>query len=325
MRLDALTAEEFDRWRTAVQQRFAELRAGTRTMSPAAAAERAGGVLGRLLPEGVATPGHLLRRVLEDDEVIGDLWLHIDTAGTDAFLYDIRLTPEAVARGLGPAAMDLVELTARDLGATVLRVNVFTGDADTRGLVEGRAYEPTATQMVRRLDGPAPRTVDGTADRTAAAPPSITLTSMTPDQYAIFRAGQEAAYAAEILASGSASPTAATAKAAADMAELLPDGQDTPNQLIWTAYAGDDAVGWLWLEVAAGPDGVRAFVFDIEVRPEFRRRGHGRAIMRAAERESRDRGAVTIGLSVFGHNHGARALYDSLGYEATEALLRHVL
>jgi len=299
-------------------------------MTATDAADRAVGILARLLPEGLRTPQHHIQRLLDDDQGVGELWLQVDartrdtgdpdSTGTDAFLYDIRLTPESLARGLGPAAMDLAEQRARDLGATVLRVNVFTDDAVTRALVEGRGYEPAATQMVLRLDGAAPSTDSETAAGTA-----VVLRAMTPAEYETFLSGQEADYAAEIVASGSASAAAATAKAAADMAELLPDGRDTPNQLFWTAYADAVDVGWLWLQLEPGLDGARAFVLDVGVHEPFRRRGHGRSIMRAAEQESRDRGAVTIGLSVFGHNHGARALYDSLGYQPTEVLRRKVL
>jgi len=51
-------------------------------------------------------------------------------------------------------------------------------------------------------------------------------------------------------------------------------------------------------------------------------RGEGaRALATAAfaalEGEARARGLAGIGLHVFGHNPGARALYEKLGYETT--------
>ena len=39
--------------------------------------------------------------------------------------------------------------------------------------------------------------------------------------------------------------------------------------------------------------------------------------MELAEAEARAEGATEIGLNVFGHNHVARKLYDSMGYTAT--------
>jgi GNAT superfamily N-acetyltransferase len=326
MRLDPLAPEDFLPWRTDVRGRFAALRAGTGTMTELEAAERADEILTRLLPEGLRTPEHHLRRLVDGDKVVGDLWLHLPAAlGDGAFLYDLRLTAEAVGRGLGPAAMDLAEQTARESGAAVLRLNMFTADAPTRGLVEGRGYEPTGTQMVLRLDGPPDGERAGELLPSTTAGTDVVLSPVTPAQYEVFIADQEADYAAEIVASGSASPAQAAAKAAADMATLLPTGRDTPNHFFFMASAAGDDVGWLWLEVEAAPGGVRAFVFDIVVDEQFRRRGHGRAIMKGAEREARDRGATTLSLNVFGHNHGARALYDSLGYRPTETLLRKVL
>jgi ribosomal protein S18 acetylase RimI-like enzyme len=60
-----------------------------------------------------------------------------------------------------------------------------------------------------------------------------------------------------------------------------------------------------------------AFVYNIEVRPDYRRRGHGAGIMNAAALHCRELGCSVLGLNVFAHNPGARALYDRLGYEVT--------
>ena len=215
-----------------VQRRLAELRVGSGTMTAPEAAERVAGSPDRLLPEGPQTPQHHVRWLLDDEKIVGDLWLSVAAGREGAFLYDVRLTPEATARGLGPAAMDLAEQTARVFGATVVRINVFTDDGPTRALVEDRGYEPTATQMVRRLAGP-----PGGPTKLPAAVGTVVLSPMTLAQYEVFIADQEADFAAEIAASGSASPAQAAQKAAADMAELLPDGRDTPHQLLCTASA----------------------------------------------------------------------------------------
>ena len=64
---------------------------------------------------------------------------------------------------------------------------------------------------------------------------------------------------------------------------------------------------------------------DIEIRPEFRRRGYGRAVMLLAEEVARTHGAEYLGLNVFGHNPNARALYESLGYETQAVRMRKPL
>jgi ribosomal protein S18 acetylase RimI-like enzyme len=53
--------------------------------------------------------------------------------------------------------------------------------------------------------------------------------------------------------------------------------------------------------------------------------GYGRAAMRLAEHHAREAGARTLGLSVFGHNEGARGLYESVGYEPTTVKMRKQL
>jgi ribosomal protein S18 acetylase RimI-like enzyme len=79
------------------------------------------------------------------------------------------------------------------------------------------------------------------------------------------------------------------------------------------ARVGDDVVGDLWLDTAQ----TMAFVYNIEVDQDHRRRGYGAAIMNAAARHCRDAGQPYLGLNVFGHNPHARALYDKLGYRVT--------
>ena len=87
--------------------------------------------------------------------------------------------------------------------------------------------------------------------------------------------------------------------------------------MFWTALDADTEVGMLWLAFTEKTDGLHAFGYDFLVTTELRRRGYGRAIMAAAEEACRERGVVEIGLSVFGFNSGARALYEQMGFEVT--------
>ena len=56
-------------------------------------------------------------------------------------------------------------------------------------------------------------------------------------------------------------------------------------------------------------------VDQLAVAPAGRRRGVGRALMRAAEDHARGRGCVRVGLNVVSFNTGAQAFYEALGYE----------
>lgn len=145
---------------------------------------------------------------------------------------------------------------------------------------------------------------------------------MTDEQYRLYRQQAEASYAQNIAASGAMPLPEAQEKAQQDYSELLPDGLCTKGHRLWTAYDGDVEIGVLWLQVERKSDGLQAFGYDFEVRPELRRKGYGRAIMRAAEKVCRELGVVSVGLSVFGSNLGARTLYEQMGFEVTAIHLR---
>lgn len=97
---------------------------------------------------------------------------------------------------------------------------------------------------------------------------------------------------------------------------LLPQGLDTPGHDFLVALAPADGrrVGFAWLfhEERAG------FVYDVVVEETERGRGLGRALMEHAADHLARAGIEVVGLNVFGHNHVARRLYDSLGYRVVD-------
>jgi ribosomal protein S18 acetylase RimI-like enzyme len=138
------------------------------------------------------------------------------------------------------------------------------------------------------------------------------LEPMTEDEYKPWRAEAEAHYAQSLVTSGQPAQDAAR-NAAHTYARLLPDEFATPDHHFWYAYDGERRVGFLWIKVTDNA----AFVYNIAVEPDVRRRGYGRAIMLAAERWCRENALARIGLHVFAHNTGARALYEQLGFTET--------
>jgi GNAT superfamily N-acetyltransferase len=147
--------------------------------------------------------------------------------------------------------------------------------------------------------------------------PTVRLEPMTREQYDAYRVFAEDEYAEAIRDSGSMPEAEAREQAAADYAQLLPDGLDSEGHHFWTAYDGDDEVGMLWLRLKDTSVGVTAFGFDFFVHEDLRRRGYGRALLEAAEVECRERGVVSVGLRVFGNNLAAQALYEQMGFEVT--------
>jgi ribosomal protein S18 acetylase RimI-like enzyme len=152
------------------------------------------------------------------------------------------------------------------------------------------------------------------------------LRPATQDEVGQWLPRQEAAYAREIAESGAMPAAAAAEKARADIARRFSGGMPSPGQVLWRLMAGDQPVGWLWLNVPAiDNDPLMAWVNDIEVDPEYRGRGYGRAAMLLAEREARVRGMTSLGLNVHGQNTAARSLYESLGYQVMTQQMRKPL
>jgi ribosomal protein S18 acetylase RimI-like enzyme len=108
---------------------------------------------------------------------------------------------------------------------------------------------------------------------------------------------------------------------------LLPQGLATPGQFFMHLHdeASGERVGSLWWSEGEKGGRREAYVYSIEIDEAARRRGHARAAFAELERVARERGVQQVGLHVFGHNAGARRLYEELGFEPTSITLRKVL
>jgi ribosomal protein S18 acetylase RimI-like enzyme len=110
-------------------------------------------------------------------------------------------------------------------------------------------------------------------------------------------------------------------------AALLPQGRQTLGQFfvrLQDADTGGD-VGTLWWAEAPKAGVMEAYVYSVEIDEHARRRGYARAAFLELERVVRGRGVRHLSLHVFGHNHGARRLYEALGFEPTSITLRKIL
>lgn len=70
--------------------------------------------------------------------------------------------------------------------------------------------------------------------------------------------------------------------------------------------------------VMAGYDGVRGWIYHLAVAPEFRRRGYGAQLVRAAEAGLRTLRCAKVNLQVRASNREVIAFYRSVGYEVEE-------
>lgn len=150
---------------------------------------------------------------------------------------------------------------------------------------------------------------------------------MTPGEYDTFRPRLVASYAADHARAGTWNHDEAEARATAQIDELLPDGPRTDGMLVLTAESpAGVVVGHLWVVLERRPGaGGGAWINSIEIMPEHRGKGYGRALLAIAERETARHGIGAIGLNVFGWNAVARRLYETAGYEVATLQMQKAL
>ena len=145
------------------------------------------------------------------------------------------------------------------------------------------------------------------------------LSPMRTEAFAPYFDAAIVGYAEDNVLSGRWPADGAIERSRADFQSSLPRGLETPDNHLFEIKAGEGgpSVGVLWFVIQVR-DGLRsAHVCDLEVKAEFRRQGHAMRALRALELIVTALGLSTIGLHVFGHNLGARALYAKLGYGVT--------
>ena len=141
---------------------------------------------------------------------------------------------------------------------------------------------------------------------------------MTLDEYECWLRAAIASYAEDKTASGQWSPDESLERSTQEHAELLPQGLSTPDNHLFSVLNGDDQlVGVLWFAVKTKFNAPVAYLYNIEIDPKHRRRGHAYRALLALEEEARRMGLAGVALHVFGHNAAAQALYAKLGYAPT--------
>lgn len=109
-------------------------------------------------------------------------------------------------------------------------------------------------------------------------------------------------------------PTQAPAPLAERIRHLLGGG----DMLVLLAGDGPDGLAVLRLRESIWSTGLECYLAELYVRPARRGQGLGRALMEAAMREARARGADYMDIGVDEPDHVARRLYESLGFTNRE-------
>ena len=303
--LTPLSADHFDDWLEATRARLVTLRQESGMFVGEDAGSHVDAVLGDLLSAGHETETSLILTIDEEGTRIGTVWLAANSGVL--IIVDLAFAIDPTARQLDELLDELRSL-ARRQHVGRLSIALHSSDIAGRAFVEGRGFEVASIQMLLEpLPSRAPRASGG-----------LVVTPMTPERFTSFAAASESAFAEDLVSSGRYSAEDAVVESHRQMELELPEGIDSEGQELFTAHVDGAEVGVLWIGVRRRGGRPHAFILDIEIASEQRRKGYGRDLMLAAEHEAARLGADSIGLHVFGFNTSAITLYESLGYRRVE-------
>lgn len=147
----------------------------------------------------------------------------------------------------------------------------------------------------------------------------VTLRPMTAEEFAAYAKTSAREYAAENVRAGRWPAEGADERAAAEYAQLLPQGPQTPGHAVQVVLDGTgQRVGVLWYAERGG----EWFIYDFSISPPFQGQGYGREALATLQALAQAQGVGRIGLHVFGHNGRARELYRRAGFEEVSVLMR---
>ncbi len=145
----------------------------------------------------------------------------------------------------------------------------------------------------------------------------VTLEPMPATRYEWWTQHATNEYASDLVTMGS-DPAEAKLAAARDVETYFPHGAPLPgHHLLEIRDDAQGAVGYLWIGPSTTGSTEEWWLWDVYVDKAARGKGYARAALLLGEELAVAHGATRIGLSVFGFNTGAKALYDSLGYATT--------
>ena len=126
---------------------------------------------------------------------------------------------------------------------------------------------------------------------------------MSPLEYAAFRSRSLNDYPDDVAKASGASLEVASEFGRKQIEEMLPAGRLTPNHFFYRIVESE-------------------FICDIFIEEKQRGRGLGKTVMKLLEARALEIGATQLILHVFGHNPGARRLYETLGFYETNINMR---
>lgn len=150
--LRPMTEQEYARFRAVLDEHYPRERA--RNMGTPLAEERSASTkqINDLLPQGHQTPGHFFWVLVDEDGApVGQLWIAVDEAKGQAFIYDIAIDEAARGKGYGRQALALLDTEVRQLGLRRIVLNVFADNDVAQHLYRSAGYQSVAILMRKDL------------------------------------------------------------------------------------------------------------------------------------------------------------------------------
>lgn len=150
------------------------------------------------------------------------------------------------------------------------------------------------------------------------------LRPMRQETYPAYLQAAVSGYAQENVTAGRWAEIGALERSREEFQTLLPAGLETPDNFLFEV-AEEEAgplIGFVWYAISTKHGSRTAYIYDLELKEENRRKGHAFRALKILESIAAAAGATSIGLNVFINNPTAQALYRKLGYAPTNINMR---
>ena len=140
---------------------------------------------------------------------------------------------------------------------------------------------------------------------------------MTNDEFETFHKWSVEHQAKELMEELRISQEEAISETIKEVAEMLPDGIDTPHNYFTTIVDSDsdENIGFVWTRHEVTEGRKQSFICDFAIWESKRRKGYASAALRLAENQAAEAGCVESVLFVKDNNTAATALYRKCGYQ----------
>jgi len=149
-----MTAEEFSVYAVESVRSFASEKARAGQWPRGEALSLAKKTFARLLPEGLATPGHTLFNILDGDgRRVGAMWVARQKHGSDdiAYVYDVVIAEAHRRKGHAKRAFAALEAKVREWGLAGIVLHVFGHNEHAQDLYRKLGFGPTSIHMFKPL------------------------------------------------------------------------------------------------------------------------------------------------------------------------------